>query len=246
MHYVEFKAEGGSVDIESISYCYTCSEADNQGLDNYEIGTSYVDSNISYTTNDTYNGLKTGLAVYKNFNGGGTEILETSLYEVSVKNSSGVEINKGSNLTAGEHTVTISRKDRAFADITYNFTVIADRFTVTTDLTETKEIHTSQQKQFLSYSGDYTQMSSSSYPNGKSHLSDALPVNLAWNFTPASGKTVSKYSVTFGQYADLSDGYEVVGSTSKSIDLYNVFLGTNYFKIAAKYTDDSVEYSSIK
>lgn len=246
MRYVEFKAEGGSVDIESISYCYTCSEADNQGLDNYEIGTSYVDSNINYTTNDTYNSLSSGLAVYKNFNGGATEELNSNLYDVSVKNSSGAEINKESNLVAGEHTVTISRKDRAFADISYNFTVIADRFTVTTDLTQTKEIHTNQQKQFLSYSGDYLDLTASDYPNGTSHLSDALPVNLAWNFSPASGKTLSKYTVTFGQYADLSDGYEVVGTTSKSVDLYNVFLGTNYFKIAAKYTDNSVEYSSIK
>ena len=132
-----------------------------------------------------------------------------NLYDVSVKNSSGVEINKATNLVAGEHTVTISRKDRAFADISYNFTVIADRFTVTTDLTETKEIHTDRQKQYLSFNGDYSTLGKNDMPDGKSHLSDSLPVNLAWNFTPASGKTVSKYSVTFGQKSDLSDGYEV-------------------------------------
>ena len=246
MRYVEFKAEGGSVDIESISYCYTCSESDNQGLDNYEIGTSYVDSNLNYTTNDTYNSLSSGLAVYKSFNGGVTEELNSNLYDVSVKNSSGVEINKATNLAAGEHTVTISRKDRAFADISYNFTVIADRFTVTTDLTETKEIHTDRQKQYLSFNGDYSTLGKNDMPDGKSHLSDSLPVNLAWNFTPASGKTVSKYSVTFGQKSDLSDGYEVVGSTAKSVDLYNVYLGTNYFKICAKYTNGDHEESSIK
>ena len=54
-------------------------------------------------------------------------------------------------------------------------------------------------------------------------------------FTPASGKSLSKYSITFGQKADLSDGYEVVGSTTPSIDLYNTFLGVNYFKINAKF-----------
>lgn len=246
MHYIEFKAEGGSVDIGSISFSYTCSESDNQGLSNYEIGTSYIDSNSSYTTNDTYNSLNGGLVVYKNYNGGGTEVLDSNLYDVSVKNQSGVEINKSENLVAGEHTVTISRKDKAFADISYNFTVVADKFTVTTDLTTPKEIHTAQQKTYLEYNGDYSTMDPSLYPDGKQHISDPLPVNLTWDFTPASGKTLSKYSIVFGQKADLSDGYEVVGSTSKSLDLYNVFLGTNYFKINAKYTDNSVESSSIK
>ena len=90
-----------------------------------------------------------------------------------------------------------------------------------------------RQKQYLSFNGDYSTLGKNDMPDGKSHLSDSLPVNLAWNFTPASGKTVSKYSVTFGQKSDLSDGYEVVGSTAKSVDLYNVYLGTNYFKICA-------------
>ena len=246
MRYVEFKAEGGSVDIGSISFNYTCFEGDNQGFDNYEIGTSYTDSNNSYTTNDTYNSLSGGLVVYKNYNGGSSEELDSTLYDVSVKNPLGVEINKASDLVAGEHTVTISRKDKAFADISYNFTVINDRFTVTTDLTTPKEIHTNRQKEYLSYDGDYKSMKSSDMPDGKSHLSDSLPVNLAWNFSPASGKTVSKYSVIHGQKADLSDGYEFIGTTSKSLDLYNPFLGTNYFRICAKYTDNSVEYSSIK
>ena len=246
MRYVEFKAEGGSVDIGSISYCYTCSESDNQGLDNYEIGTSYVDSNTSYTTNDTYNGLSGGLVVYKNYNGGVKEQLDSAAYEVSVKNPSGVEINKASNLVAGQHTVTISRKDKAFADVSYNFTVVADRFTVTTDLTTPKEIHTDRQKEYLSFNGDYSSLGKNDMPDGKSHLSDALPVKLSWNFTPASGKTVNKYSVIFGQKSDLSDGYEVIGTTTSSIDLYNVFLGTNYFKICAKYSDNTSEYSSIK
>ncbi|MCR5309189.1 MAG: tyrosine-protein phosphatase [Bacilli bacterium] len=246
MHYIEFKAEGGSVDIDSVVYGYTCLESDNQGFDNYEIGTSYVDSNLSYTTSNSYNDLSSGLTVYKEFNGGAKEVLDSNSYTVSVKNSSGVEINKSLSLTEGEHAVTIARKDKAFADISYNFTVVADRFTVTTDLTTPKEIHTDRQKEYLSYDGDYKSMKSSDMPDGKSHLSDSLPVNLAWNFSPTSGKTVSKYSVIYGQKADLSDGYEFIGTTSKSLDLYNPFLGTNYFRICAKYTDNSVEYSSIK
>ena len=247
MRYIEFKAEGGVVDIESISFYYTCNEGDNENLNNYEIGTSYVDANLgSYATNVSYNSLSSGLSVYKLFNGGETEALASSAYDVSVKNPSGNEIDKSENLVAGTHTVTISRKDKAFADISYNFTVIADRFNITTDLTETKEIHTSAQKTYLSYNGGYDTMDPNLYPDGSQHLSDSLPVNIAWNFTPASGKSLSKYSITFGQKHDLSDGYEVVGTTSPSIDLYNTFLGVNYFKINAKYTDNSVESSAIK
>ena len=247
MRYIEFKAEGGSVDIESIVYCYTCSESDNQEVNNYEIGTTYTDTNLgSYTTNDTFNALSSGITVSKLFNGGATEVLNNNSYDISVKNPSGNEIDKSASLIVGTHTVTVSRKDRAFADISYNFTVIADRFNVTTDLSETKEIHTSAQKTYLSYNGAYDTMDPSLYPDGSQHLSDSLPVNIAWNFTPASGKSLSKYSITFGQKADLSDGYEVVGSTTPSIDLYNTFLGVNYFKINAKYTDNSVESSAIK
>ena len=119
-------------------------------------------------------------------------------------------------------------------------------FNITTDLTATKEIHTQLQKEYLSYTGEYATMPSSSYPDGNQLLSDPLPVQLAWTFTPASGKTVKQYSVTFGQESDLSDGYEVVGTSSPSIQLYNVFLGTNYFKITATYTDNSKDSSAIK
>ena len=247
MRYVEFQAEGGQVDINSISFCYTCSESDNNGADNYECRTVYSDLNLgNYSTDKTYNELSSGLTVYTQFNGGETVVLNSNDYDVSVKNPSGEEINKASNLVAGTHTVTISRKDRAFADVSYNFEVVSDPFTVTTDLSTPKEIHTQLQKTYLSYNGDYATMNSSDYPDGNQLLSDPLPVELNWTHNVPSGKILSKYTVTFGQNPDLTGGYEVEGNTTPSIQLYNAFLGTNYFRIKAKFTDNSEELSTIR
>lgn len=122
----------------------------------------------------------------------------------------------------------------------------SNSFVITTDLDAVKEIHTSQQKTYLSYTGNYATMPSNQYPDGQSHLSDSLPVDLAWTFTVPSGKTLKNYSVTFGQEDDLSDGYEKVGTTTGSIKLYNTFLGTNYFRINANYTDGTKDISAIK
>ena len=122
----------------------------------------------------------------------------------------------------------------------------ADSFTVTTNLEETKEIHTTRQAEYLSYTGDYSQIPEESYPNGLQHLSDPEAVNLAWNFTPASGKTVSTYDVKIGKEADLSDGYVVKGTSAASLDIYNSYLGDNYCQIIANYSDGTKDQSAIQ
>lgn len=121
-----------------------------------------------------------------------------------------------------------------------------DNFDIITDLDEPKEIHTAAQKEYLSYAGDYHDIPENLYPNGTSHLSDPLSVNLEWDYEVPSGKELDKYSVIFGQNEDLSDGYEVFGTQEGNIDLYNVFLGTNYFKIVANFTDGTDEASNIR
>ena len=73
----------------------------------------------------------------------------------------------------------------------------ADSFIVTTNLEETKEIHTARQKEYLSYTGEYGSIPEDNYPDGTKHLSDPEPVNLAWNFT--SNQVVSRYDVKVGQ-----------------------------------------------
>ena len=112
-----------------------------------------------------------------------------------------------------------------------------DAFSIITDLTTEKVIHTEQQKAYLEYSGDYVSIPEENYPDGQKHLSDPLPVNLEWNFNVPSGKSISRYDVVVGKEADLSDGYALQGTTATSLNVYNSYLGENYFKVVANYAD---------
>ena len=118
-------------------------------------------------------------------------------------------------------------------------------FVITTDLSAAQEIHTTAQKTYLEYSGEYINYPVSSLPSGREWNSDPLPAKLAWEYTAPEGKTVHKYAVTFGQKSDLSDGFRVEGSINKTINLQNVFLGKNYFKVIAKLSDNSEVESDI-
>ena len=107
------------------------------------------------------------------------------------------------------------------------------------------EIHTAEQKTYLSYTGEYEKMPDNQYPDGSAHKSDSLPVDLSWNYTAPSGKTVSNYTFISGQKADLSDGYSIT-TTSKSLKYYNPYLGTNYFKLVANFSDGSKDETTIR
>ena len=119
-----------------------------------------------------------------------------------------------------------------------------------TQLNTAQEIHTENQLKYLNMQKEYYSMGASDLnvcdAYGNKNVSSPLPIKLDWNFTPEAGKTVSKYSVIFGQKADLSDGFEVVGTAAQSLSIYNTFLGTNYFKVVAKYTDNTEKASDIK
>lgn len=119
-------------------------------------------------------------------------------------------------------------------------------FNIVTDLEEVKEIHTEQQAEYLSYPGDYLNIDVNEYPDGLQHLSDPLAVNLEWEFEVPENKELDHYSVVFGKNDDLSDGYEVTGTDAPQINIYNSYLGINYFKIVANYTDETVEESDIE
>ncbi|MDD6302674.1 MAG: tyrosine-protein phosphatase [Bacillales bacterium] len=121
-----------------------------------------------------------------------------------------------------------------------------DAFYIVTDLLEEKEIHTDEQKAYLEYDGEYLTIPKDLYPDGQRHISDPNAVSLEWEYDPLESDDVSlkNYSVIFGKEEDLSDGYEVVGTKNPSIDLINVYLGTNYFKVKANYSDDTVEESN--
>ena len=113
------------------------------------------------------------------------------------------------------------------------------------DLTEPVDIHTEEQAAFLAYTGDYSLIPDDMYPDGTIHKSDSKPVTIQWNYTVPNGRTLSKYSVVFGQKADLSDGYTVNGTASPTINLYNPYLGRNYYKVIANFSSGSPEESAI-
>ena len=117
-------------------------------------------------------------------------------------------------------------------------------FEVTTNLAETKEIHTARQKEYLAYEGEYVSIPEANYPDGQQHLSEPNAVNLAWNFS--GSKTVSRYDVKVGKEADLSDGYVIKGTSAASLDVYNSYLGDNYFQIIANYADGTKDESAIQ
>ena len=116
---------------------------------------------------------------------------------------------------------------------------------------EVFEIHTDAQKEFLQYEGSYATMCTgedkSKLPDGKTHLSDSKPITLTWNYELPEGKELSKYSVVYGQEKDLSDGYRVDGETSEDkITFNNPFLGRNYYKLIATFTDDTTDETPIR
>ena len=119
-----------------------------------------------------------------------------------------------------------------------------------TQLDTAQEIHTANQLKYLNLNKPYYQMTESDLnacdAYGNKNVSTPEKVSLSWDFTPDAGKTVNSYSVIFGQKADLSDGYEVTGTSSKSLSFYNSFLGTNYFKVVANYSDGSKKESGIR
>ena len=111
---------------------------------------------------------------------------------------------------------------------------------------ETFEIHTAEQKAFLEYTGKYAQMPAESYPDGTNHLSDSNPITLTWDYELPEDKEVAKYSIVFGQNADLSDGYRVDGGNEQTITFSNPYLGKNYYKLIATFIDDTTDETLIR
>ena len=108
------------------------------------------------------------------------------------------------------------------------------------------EIHSAAQKAFLTYEGAYAKCPADLYPDGSKNLSDSNPITFTWYYSAPSGKKVSKFSVVFGQKADLSDGYAVDGNTENKISFNNPFLGKNYYKLVATFTDESTQETEIR
>ena len=122
------------------------------------------------------------------------------------------------------------------------------------ELNTPQEIHTDDQKAYLNFSKPYYEMTGSDLngfnATGASSLQKSSwapkQVTINWEYEAPEGKTVSKFQLVFGQEPDLIDGYTVNGSKNNSISFSNAFLGDNYFKVIANFTDGTVEESEIK
>ena len=118
------------------------------------------------------------------------------------------------------------------------------------ELNTPQEIHTANQKKYLNLNMEYYHITANDLTScgasGNSNVSTPNKVTVNWNFTAPSGKTVSKFQLLYGQRSDLSDAYTVEGSTANSISFYNPYLGDNYFKVIANFSDGTKEASPIK
>ena len=123
-----------------------------------------------------------------------------------------------------------------------------------TALNTPQEIHTTNQKNYLNFSKPYYSITSSDLNSfsatGASSLQKSSwapkSVSVSWSYTAPSGKTVSKFQFLYGQRSDLGDAYTVEGTTAQSISFVNPYLGDNYFKVIANFTDGTKEASPIK
>ena len=133
--------------------------------------------------------------------------------------------------------------------------VISDGFTFDDDeLNTPQEIHTDDQKAYLNFSKPYYEITGSDLNNfhatGASSLQKSSwapkQVKINWEYGAPEGKTLSKFQLVYGQEEDLSDGYTVNGNKNNYISFSNPYLGDNYFKVIANFSDGSKEESPIK
>lgn len=153
--------------------------------------------------------------------------------------------NKSSSSVANSNSSSASRSSTSSASSS-SVPSGSSGFSNITEFTAPVEIHTAEQKTYLSYSGSFETISQNLYPDGLSNRSDSKPVDISWNYVAPSGKTVTSYSIISGRNSDLSDGYEISSGLNKNVKYYNPYLGQNYFKLVAKFSDNTKEESIIK
>ena len=119
-----------------------------------------------------------------------------------------------------------------------------------TALSTPQEIHTANQKKYLNLGIQYYNITASDLTScsasGNTNASTPNKVTVSWTYTAPTGKTVSKFQLLYGQRSDLGDAYTVEGTTAQSVSFYNPYLGDNYFKVIANFSDGTKEASEIK
>ena len=154
--------------------------------------------------------------------------------------------------SSGDESGNPSDSGSSGGDVVPTFDDVDGNFTFkSAALSKAQKIHTTNQEKYLNYSGNYYHITKDDLDDcgatGTADNSAPLQVTVEWDYTAPSGKTVSNYSFTYGQKSDLSDGYKLPNNvTAKSVKFYNPYLGDNYFKVTANFSDGSTEDSSIK
>ena len=122
------------------------------------------------------------------------------------------------------------------------------------ELNTPQEIHTTNQKNYLNFNKPYYSITGSDLNSFSATGASSLKkeswapkaVTVSWNYTAPAGKTLSKFQFLYGQRSDLGDAYTVEGTTANSISFVNPYLGDNYFKVIANFSDGTKEASQIK
>ena len=150
-------------------------------------------------------------------------------------------------------SVCLFKKAYDGSDVGPNINTDDGDFSNVTNFDGNIEIHTAKQKEYLEYTGEYLTMPQNSYPDGDK--TDSNPVQVANQSVGATKTTVSweyashdddvTYSVSIASKADFSDGFDIKGTNAQSIDLYNLFLGRNYYKVNAIVDGDVVDSSGV-
>ena len=122
------------------------------------------------------------------------------------------------------------------------------------ELNTPQEIHTENQKSYLNFSKPYYSITGSDLngfsATGASSLTKTSwapkAVTVNWDYTVPDDKTLTKFQLMYGQRSDLSDAYTVEGTTANTVSFVNPYLGDNYFKVVANFSDGTQEFSPIK
>ena len=168
--------------------------------------------------------------------------------ESSEISSESSELSSESTEISSESSSEISSShidDDDYFELGDDIAEVFDDFYVETDIDNPLPIHTERQAEYLAYDGKYDEIAENLYPDGSKHLSDPNAIHFEWEHFPSIDTEVKSYSFYWGKEPDLSDGYEIKGSKNLSMDVYNSYLGTNYFRIIARYTDGTIHASPI-
>lgn len=92
------------------------------------------------------------------------------------------------------------------------------------------DIHTDAQQEFLSYADNtYDKMSRNSYPDGIKNISNPVFNKISWKYT--AHRNDLTYSISISQNEDMTNSFDIKGDNKQEIEVYNLYLDKNYFRI---------------